>query len=473
MASFSCFLISFLLSSLSVSFPLLSTASSSSSNTFILPLSSLSSLHPTPTPDLTEKLTHFATLSLTRARHIKNPSKRPSPSHSRIPLYPQGYGGYSIPLSFGTPPQTKPFIMDTGSSLVWFPCTQTYQCKNCNFKGMPKGGVTPFLPKSSSSARILGCANPKCGLIHLRTTPESRCKDCRPPFTNCNQICPSYIIIYGSGSTGGLALVESLTLPGKKVPNFLVGCSVFSARQPAGIAGFGRGPTSLPAQLGLTRFSYCLVPHRFDDTGKSSSLAMETGSVAGQRTGNLSRTPFLKNPQVAGRDPLSVYYYVNLRKISIGGVKVKIPHKHISPDLRGNGGTIVDSGSSFTFLTHDVFEAVQGALVKEVKKTYPRAGELEKVTGLRPCFNISGHKTADLPAMKFHFKGRAEMDLPLANYFSIVATDTVCLTMVTDDAVNGSAVGPSIILGNFQMQNFYVEYDLKNDKFGFRQQLCK
>nr|GMD19223.1 probable aspartyl protease At4g16563 [Ipomoea batatas] len=463
MASFCSFFLS-VLSVLSFLFPLITSSPTTTATTAItLPLSFFNT---NPNQDPTQKLTHFVSLSLARAKHIKNSQKS-----STTPLYPKSYGGYSISLSFGTPPQTLPFIMDTGSSFVWFPCTKRYQCRDCSFKGT--ASITPFMPKSSSSAKILGCANPKCGWIHSASV-ENRCQDCRPPFAGktCNQICPPYLILYGSGSTGGLALVDTLDFPQKKIPGFVVGCSVFSAQQPAGIAGFGRGRASLPAQLGLKKFSYCLVSHRFDDSGKSSALVMETGEDSGYKIGNLSRTPLLKNPQVAGRDALSVYYYVNLRKITVGDQKLKIPYKYLSPDSQGNGGAIVDSGTTFTFLTHDVFELVQNAFLSQVK-TYPRAGKLESITGLRPCFNISGHRTIDMPDLKFHFKGGAEMELPLANYFTVVGTDSVCLTLVTDNFGPELPAGPAIILGNFQMQNFYVEYDLKNEKLGFRRQLCK
>lgn len=86
---------------------------------------------------------------------------------------------------------------------------------------------------------------------------------------------------------------------------------------------------------------------------------------------------------------------------------------------------------------------------------------------------MSRHKRVSLPELKFHFKGGVEMSLPLENYFSIVGeSDVICLTMVTDSGLE-SSIGPSIILGNFQMQNFFVEFDLKNEKFGFRHQVCK
>ena len=63
------------------------------------------------------------------------------------------------------------------------------------------------------------------------------------------------------------------------------------------------------------------------------------------------------------------------------------------------------------------------------------------------------------------------MELAVSNYFAFVGkTDTVCFTIVTDEAELSE--GPSIILGNFQQQNFYMEYDLKKERLGFRRQLC-
>lgn len=362
--------------------------------------------------------------------------------------------------------------MDTGSDFVWFPCTHKYTCRNCSFPATQPPQT--FIPKQSSTSRIVGCLNKKCGWVHNNPDVQSRCADCSSNVKNCSQICPPYLIIYGSGSTGGISIVDNLNLPGKKVPDFLVGCSLFSSRQPAGIAGFGRGPTSLPNQLGLKKFSYCLLSHKFDDLPESSSLVLYTGKDSDTKTSKLSYTPIVKLPEIQDKQSFStfsVYYYIGLRKITVGGEKIKIPFEYLTPGPSGNGGTIVDSGSTFTFLTKNVHDLVVSALVKQVKD-YKRAKDIESVAGLRPCFNISGYRNVNFPEMKFHFKGGAEMIFPLANYFSFVSHDmeVVCLTMVTDEA--GDSGGPAIILGNYQLQNFYTEFDLGNERFGFRQQLC-
>ncbi|XP_042500260.1 probable aspartyl protease At4g16563 [Macadamia integrifolia] len=439
-------------------FPSISSLADNKSTTVTL---SLLQFNKNPSSDPWKNLSFIASASLIRARNLKNPQ---SSLVSKTPLFPQSYGGYSIPLSFGTPPQTVSFVMDTGSDLVWFPCTHRYVCSNCFFRNQNPSNISTFIPKLSSSSKTISCENPKCGWIHSSKV-QKRCSGCEPNSRNCSQICPPYIIIYGSGSTGGFLLSETLDFPEKKVPDFVVGCSVLSASQPCGIAGFGRGPTSLPSQLHLKKFSYCLLSHNLDDTNESSLLVLD----GDDKITSISYTPFVKNP-ITGNPAFSVYYYVGLRKITVGGKKVKIPYKYLSLGSDGNGGTIIDSGSTFTFMEKEMFDLVAREFETQVK-SYKRALYIEVLTGLRPCFDVSAEKNVSLPELVFHFKGGAKMALPLANYYSFLGnTGVVCMTVVTDGPeISG---GPSIILGNYQQQNFYVEYDLENQRLGFRQQSC-
>ncbi|KAF3953977.1 hypothetical protein CMV_020631 [Castanea mollissima] len=437
----------------------------------------ISHFHKYPLPLPYQNLNYLASSSLTRAHHLKNPQ---TTTTTTTPIFSHSYGAYSISLSFGTPSQTLPFLLDTGSDFTWFPCTHHYRCDNCSFSSSTtnphQSPILPFIPKLSSSSKILGCLNPKCSWIHRSNT---QCKDCKQSSNNCTQICPPYLILYGSGSTGGIALSETLNLPNNTVHNFLVGCSVFSSFQPAGIVGFGRGLSSLPSQLGLNKFSYCLLSHHFDETTTTSSLVLDNSSNKSQGL-NLSYTNFVKNPKLADKPAFSVYYYVPLRHISVGGQRIKVPYRYLSPQLDGSGGAIVDSGTTFTFMSREVFELVAAEFGRQVKKQV-RAEGVEAMTGLRPCFNVSKEmKTVSFPELRFHFKGGAEMALPLENIFAIAWEDekgsggVACLTVVTDGVAGERELvgGPSIILGNFQMQNFHVEFDLRNDRFGFRQQSC-
>ena len=65
---------------------------------------------------------------------------------------------------------------------------------------------------------------------------------------------------------------------------------------PSGLAGFGRGAPSVPAQLGVTKFSYCLLSRRFDDDAAISGELVLGASSAG------------------ARPPYSVYYYTSRKR---------------------------------------------------------------------------------------------------------------------------------------------------------------
>lgn len=362
--------------------------------------------------------------------------------------------------------------MDTGSSLSWFPCTSRYLCSQCAFPNVDPAKIPTFAPKLSSSSKLVGCRNPKCSWL-FGPDVESRCQDCEPTSENCTQTCPPYIIQYGLGSTAGLLLVENLAFPQKTFQDFLVGCSILSNRQPAGIAGFGRSAESIPSQLGLKKFSYCLVSRRFDDTGVSSNMLLETGSGSGDaKTPGLSYTPFYRN-QVASNPVFKEFYYVTLRKILVGDKHVKVPYSYLVPGSDGNGGTIVDSGSTFTFMERPVFEVVSKEFEKQMGN-YRRVREIENRSGLAPCFNTSGYTSIEIPELSFQFKGGAKMALPLVNYFSFVGDDKVaCLMIVSDNVVGqGSHSGPAIILGSFQQQNYYIEFDIANNRFGWAERSC-
>ncbi|KAG4982397.1 hypothetical protein JHK87_027146 [Glycine soja] len=378
-------------------------------------------------------------------------------------------------LKFGTPPQTFPFVLDTGSSLVWLPCYSHYLCSKCN--SFSNNNTPKFIPKDSFSSKFVGCRNPKCAWVFGSDVTSHCCKLAKAAFSNnnnCSQTCPAYTVQYGLGSTAGFLLSENLNFPAKNVSDFLVGCSVVSVYQPGGIAGFGRGEESLPAQMNLTRFSYCLLSHQFDESPENSDLVMEaTNSGEGKKTNGVSYTAFLKNPSTK-KPAFGAYYYITLRKIVVGEKRVRVPRRMLEPDVNGDGGFIVDSGSTLTFMERPIFDLVAEEFVKQVN--YTRARELEKQFGLSPCFVLAGGaETASFPEMRFEFRGGAKMRLPVANYFSLVGKgDVACLTIVSDDvAGQGGAVGPAVILGNYQQQNFYVECDLENERFGFRSQSCQ
>lgn len=229
--------------------------------------------------------------------------------------------------------------------------------------------------------------------------------------------------------------------------------------------------------MGLKKFSYCLVSHRFDEEPESSDLILTTGFHSGvikTEDLGLSYTPFVKN-KLGNDSAFEEYYYVNLRKITVGGKHVRVPYDLLVQGSDGHGGTIVDSGTTFTFMEGKVYEAVAREFERQMAH-YSRDAGVENQSGFRPCYNVSGGEevVSLFPELVFHFKGGVKMVLPLADYFSLLVGESmaVCMTIVTDTG-GDIAGGPSIVLGNYQQQDFYLEYDLENERLGFRKQTCK
>jgi len=247
-----------------------------------------------------------------------------------------------------------------------------------------------------------------------------------------------------------------------------VGCSVVSSGF-AGIAGFGRGGLSMPSQLSSLlgdRFAYCL-----DDLNNGSMILL--GDIAVPKEIPLTYTPFLNN-QVPSFGPSSKFYYIALEAVSIGGKRLTLPANLLRFDSNGNGGTIIDSGTSYTFFPEAVYKKIVGEFASQIG--YRRV----HAAGYGLCYNVSGASIANilLPQFVFHFKGGSDMVLPHENSFVAANTDnflaassdTICLAI---ENAGSEPDGPAVVFGNFQQKNFYLLYDRLNNRLGFAQQPCK
>ncbi|XP_073384922.1 aspartic proteinase nepenthesin-1 isoform X3 [Physcomitrium patens] len=342
-----------------------------------------------------------------------------------------GNGEYLIDISFGSPPQKASVIVDTGSDLIW---TQCLPCETCN-----AAASVIFDPVKSSTYDTVSCASNFCSSL---------------PFQSCTTSC-KYDYMYGDGSsTSGALSTETVTVGTGTIPNVAFGCghtNLGSFAGAAGIVGLGQGPLSLISQassITSKKFSYCLVP-----LGSTKTSPMLIGDSAA--AGGVAYTALLTNTA----NP--TFYYADLTGISVSGKAVTYPVGTFSIDASGQGGFILDSGTTLTYLETGAFNALVAALKAEVP--FPEADG--SLYGLDYCFSTAGVANPTYPTMTFHFKG-ADYELPPENVF--VALDTggsICLAMAASTGFS--------IMGNIQQQNHLIVHDLVNQRVGFKEANCE
>lgn len=348
----------------------------------------------------------------------------------------QGSGEYFTRLGVGTPPRYMYMVLDTGSDIVWIQCSP---CRSCYDQT-----DQIFNPGKSGSFRSIPCRSKICQRLD------------QPGCTLRGNKC-AYQVAYGDGSfTIGEFASETMTFRRTRVPNVALGCGhdnegLFVGA--AGLLGLGRGKLSFPSQTGNRfgwKFSYCLV----DRSASSKPSSVVFGSSAVSRTALF--TPLITNPK------LDTFYYVELVGFSVGGTRVPgITGELFKIDPTGNGGIIVDSGTSVTRLTRPAYMALRDAFRIGASHLKPAAG----FSLFDTCFDLSGKTEVRVPTVVLHFKG-ADVSLPANNYLIPVDTSgRFCF------AFAGTMGGLSII-GNIQQQGFRVSFDVASGRVGFVPNAC-
>ncbi|KAI5647116.1 hypothetical protein M9H77_33121 [Catharanthus roseus] len=368
---------------------------------------------------------------------------RPSPrgavggdfSSSIISGLSQGSGEYFTRLGVGTPAKYFYMVLDTGSDIVWIQCSP---CRKCYTQSDPI-----FNPSRSSTFGSVPCSSPLCRRLDS-------------PGCNNRQKC-LYQVSYGDGSfTVGEFSTETLTFRRTRVKNVAFGCGhdnegLFIGA--AGLLGLGRGKLSFPGQTGRRfgqKFSYCLV----DRSASARPSSIVFGQSAVSR--NAVFTPMLTNPK------MDTFYYVGLTGISVGGTRVPgITESLFKLDGAGNGGVIVDSGTSVTRLTRPAYIALRDAF-RTGASNLKRAPDFSLFD---TCFDLSGKTEVKVPTVVLHFTG-ADVSLPASNYLIPVdSSGRFCF------AFAGTLSGLSII-GNIQQQGFRVVFDTASSRVGFAPRGC-
>ncbi|CAK9141350.1 unnamed protein product [Ilex paraguariensis] len=227
-----------------------------------------------------------------------------------------------------------------------------------------------------------------------------------------------------------------------------------------GVMGLGRGPISFASQLGRKfgdKFSYCLMDYTLSPPPTSYLLIGGAHDGVGSEMSKMTYTPLQINPLS------TTFYYIGIKNVFINGAKLPINHSVWAIDELGNGGTVVDSGTTLTYLANPAYRRILTAFKRRVKLPSPD----EPTLGFDLCVNISGVLRPSLPKMSFQLVGDSVLSPPPGNYFLDTAENVKCLALQPVTSPSGSSV-----IGNLMQQGFLFEFDKDRSRLGFTRHGC-
>uniref|UniRef100_A0A7N2MJJ6 Peptidase A1 domain-containing protein n=1 Tax=Quercus lobata TaxID=97700 RepID=A0A7N2MJJ6_QUELO len=292
-------------------------------------------------------------------------------------------------ISIGSPPVPQLLTMDTGSSLSW---TQCQPCIHCFTQALPI-----FNPPQSAKYRLLPFLSTICHQAPNMICPASRC-DFEQEYNDCTTVFGYLItekIIFETSD-------EGIT----SVPNLVIGCAYdvggnfgTLGGQTSGILGLGAQMTSLVSQLG-SKFSYCFGSI-WDLQYSHNQLTIGDGAK-------------IEGPST----PIKIFggdYYLTLDSISVGEKKLDISPQVFKLTEESTGGVIIDSGSTFTYLTNAAFDPLKDEVLSLMDGLVQFVGTLHS----SPCFTgVIDRDLAGFPVVTFNFANGVDLAFRCKDLFS-------------------------------------------------------
>ncbi|CAA2994398.1 aspartyl protease family 2 [Olea europaea subsp. europaea] len=390
------------------------------------------------------------------SRRVSALHRRRRHFHTKFPVTSaasSGSGQYLVSLHLGTPPQRLLLVADTGSDLTWVTCSACR--RHCSSRGT-------FFPRHSTSFSPYHCFDSSCNLVphpreHVQCNHTHLHSTCRYEYAYSDGSVTrgffSHETTTFNSSSGDLVLFQHLSF-GCGYNNSGPSVSGPSFNGANGVMGMGRGPISFFSQLGQEfghKFSYCLMDYTISPPPTSYLL------IGGAERYKLSYTPLLINPLSP------TFYYIGIQTVFINNVKLRISSSVWGIDELGNGGTVVDSGTTLTFLTEPAYRIILAAFDRLVK--LPKS--VEQTLGFDLCFNVSNELRPSLPRLSFKLFGGSLFAPPPRNYFIDAADGVKCLALQSVAPSSGFSV-----IGNLMQQGYTFEFDKDRMRLGYSRRGC-
>jgi aspartyl protease family protein len=352
-------------------------------------------------------------------------------------------GEYFAALGVGTPSTRAFLIIDTGSDFTWLQCAP---CRRCQAQM-----TRLYDPRRSSSYSPVPFS-------------AARCRELKFPVRDARTGGCMYTVVYADGtSSRGEVAADRLVFSDdthQAAGNVTIGCGRDNAGllgSAAGVLGIGRGPLAFPVQLAAEYgrvFSYCL--------GDRESRATSSYLVFGRSPEPLAAvfTPLRASP----RNPSQ--YYVDMVGFSVDGSRVAgFPGADLALDLAtGQGGVVVDSGTTVSSFAWDTYAALRDAFDARAAAAGMR-NVRRNISLYDTCYDLQG-TTARVPTVVLHLAGSADMVLPTKNYLVLVDFEGRTYHCFGFRGFK-PADGERNTLGNVQQQGFQIVFDVERERVGF------
>ncbi|KAL3629586.1 hypothetical protein CASFOL_026808 [Castilleja foliolosa] len=328
---------------------------------------------------------------------------------------------YAISISLGTPQQMQTLVFDTGSDLTWT-------------RGFHYYASTTFVS--------ISCVSKLCTWY----LPSHTCE----MFGNRENMC-YYDVTYKDASyTKGVFSMDTLhiTQTGDVFSDFHFGCGtdIEGDFDGDGILGLGRNLASFVTQtqkLYKRVFSYCLP------SSPSSTGFLKLGRRV--YPDDLKFTPLIDNSNHPS------FYFIDIISIKVGKVELLVNKFNLMYP-----GTIIDSGTMFTYLPIKVYRALRNEFQKQMKNIGYQIIVPIPSTWFDTCYDDSEYLSNAVPIITFTFKGGVPVDMDYSAILYAQDTNIKCLAFAGNKNADDFT-----IFGNTQQMKFEVVYDAYRGKLGF------
>lgn len=361
-------------------------------------------------------------------------------------------GLYFTKVRLGTPPREYNVQIDTGSDILWVTCSSCDDCPRTSGLGVE---LNFFDATVSSTASPISCADQVCASIVQ--TASAECS------TETNQCGYTFQYGDGSGTTGhyvadllyfdtvlGTSLIANSSAP------IVFGCStsqsgdlVKTDRAIDGIFGFGQQGLSVISQLSSRGITPKVFSHCLKGEGNGGGILV-LGEILDPR--------IVYSPLV----PSQAHYNVYLQSIAVNGQLVPVDPSVF--ETTGNRGTIVDSGTTLSYIAAEAYDPFVSAIAAAVSQSARSI-----ISKTRPCFLVSSSIADIFPPVSLNFDGGASMALRPADY------------LVHMGFVEGAAMWcigfekqeqGVTILGDLVLKDKIIVYDLAQQRIGWTDYDC-